>query len=278
MSEHFHAFSFVDRILWFQPGVNIRGVYAIPADSSFPMMLVAEAIGQCAAWMGMPAVEFKYRPVAGLVSRYEQFSSVNPGDVLELSADLLEVSSEALAYNGTASVRGVPVARMERSVAPLLPMEEFDDPAAVRRRFELIREQGAAPGAFRGVPSMPFERLEGEKGLWKKAVLRIPGRASFFADHFPRRPVFPGALLMGKNLDLASALLKEIPAAAPAASWTLRAVQNTKFRSFTAPDSILECEARLENLAGNRAQIGVEARDRNKLVASAKALFLTEPA
>src|SRR5262245_52641942 len=107
MNEHFHAFSFVDRITSIDPGVRIAGTYSIPSDVSFPMMLVAEAIGQCSAWMGMPAVEFKYRPVAGIVAKYEQFAQVKPGQILHLTGELIEVTPESLAYNGTASVDGI---------------------------------------------------------------------------------------------------------------------------------------------------------------------------
>src|SRR4051794_15497368 len=152
MNDHFNAFSFVDRITSIDPGVRITGPYAIPENVPFPMMLVAEAIGQCSAWMGMPAVDFKYRPVAGLVAKYEQFSHVKPGQVLELSGELIEVTPETLAYNGTASVAGVLIARMERSIAPMLPMEEFDDPAAVRARDEVLCGPGAPAGGFRGLP------------------------------------------------------------------------------------------------------------------------------
>ena len=45
-SDHFAAFSFVDRIRDFDPGVRGRGSFAIPAAvASFPACLVAEAVG-----------------------------------------------------------------------------------------------------------------------------------------------------------------------------------------------------------------------------------------
>jgi 3-hydroxymyristoyl/3-hydroxydecanoyl-(acyl carrier protein) dehydratase len=278
MNDHFHAFSFVDRITSIDPGVRISGTYTIPADVCFPMMLVAEAIGQCSAWMGMPALDFKYRPVAGIVARYEQYSHVKPGQVLELSGELIEVTPETLAYNGTASVDGVLVARMERSIAPMLPMEEFDDPAAVLARFELLCGEGARAGGFRGVPLIPMEVMEQKKGVSKKASLSVPGAASFFGDHFPRRPVFPGALLMGKTFEMVNSLLAEVPPSGSNGVWRLRTVQNTKFRSFTPPDSTLECEARIDGLTDAEARVSVEIRDQKRMVASAKALFVAETA
>jgi hypothetical protein len=38
-----------------------------------------------------------------------------------------------------------------------------------------------------------LERSTGER---LRAELRVPDAAPFFGDHFPRRPVFPGTLLM----------------------------------------------------------------------------------
>src|SRR5262245_54840679 len=99
MNEHFRAFSFVDRIHSLEAGATIRGSYMIPAHlESFPSLLVAEAVGQCAAWSAMAAVDFKCRPVAGLAGKVELLGRVQPGQVLELAADLERADHEAVAY------------------------------------------------------------------------------------------------------------------------------------------------------------------------------------
>ena len=77
MDEHFRAFSFVDRIASLEPGTRIRGSYTIPSSiDDFPASLVAEAVGQLAAWAVMSAVDFKSRPVAGLAGNIELLSIV----------------------------------------------------------------------------------------------------------------------------------------------------------------------------------------------------------
>ena len=47
MTDHFAAFSFVDRITALTPGKRARGTFAIPPDvDGFPPCLMAEAVGQ----------------------------------------------------------------------------------------------------------------------------------------------------------------------------------------------------------------------------------------
>ena len=222
MDDSFRAFSFVDRILSCEAGVRIRGRYGIPAGiEAFPASLVAEAVGQLAAWSAMATVDFQRRPVAGIAGGIELLGDVRPGQTLELAADLESADTEAAAYGGSASVDGIPVLRLTHCVGPMVPMEEFDDPAVVRSRFGVLCGEGARPGGFGGLPSLPVERSGGEAGKIARATLCVPASARLFADHFPRRPVFPGSLLMHANLELAAHLVNEItqaPAGAASSS------------------------------------------------------------
>ncbi len=69
MSDHFAAFSFVDRITEFAPGAHARGWYAVPREiAEFPSCLVAEAVGQLAAWVAMDKLAYRGRPVAALAT------------------------------------------------------------------------------------------------------------------------------------------------------------------------------------------------------------------
>ena len=274
MDEHFRAFSFVDRIHSIQPGVRIRGSYAIPSGiGSFPTSLVAEAVGQLAAWAAMAAVDFKYRPVAGLAGSIEILSRVRPGQALELAAEIETVDTEAAAYGGTAQADGVPVIRLQHCVGPMIAIEEFDDPQALRGRFALIQGAGAVPGAFGGLPFFAFNLTDGDPGQTLRATLQVPSAGPFFADHFPRRPVFPGTLLMDANFEVAAALAAQLPAPVNGGSWVLRGVGGVKLRAFTPPGDFLDLEARLHQLSPEAATVVVETRKGQRVISGARVRF-----
>ena len=275
---HFRAFSFVDRIYSLEPG-RVRGGYIIPAGiANFPSALVAEAVGQLAAWAAIAAMDFKSRPVAGLAASIELLAPVRPGQVLELAADLETVDADAAAYDGTASVEGTPVIRLRHCVGPMVQVEEFDDPRALRARFALLRGDGAVPGAFGGVPPLQLTEVGGENGRFLCAKLHVPGDALFFADHFPRRPVLPGALLMNSNLELVAALATTLPPLSTGGRWALRGVSDVKLRAFPPPGETLEVEARVNQISDDAATVNVETRKGSRIIGGSRVWLVPEVA
>jgi len=276
MDDHFRAFSFVDRI---HPGASrtqIRGSYHIPAGlTEFPSSLVAEAVGQLAAWAAMMAVDFRARPVAGIASRVQLGVAARPGQTLELSAQLETVDDEAVGYGGSATVDSVTIVRLEHCVGPMIPVAEFDDPQLLRARFELLCGAGATPGAFGGLPALALNRTSGEPGQVARATLQVPAASPFFSDHFPRKPVFPGSLLMHYQLQLAAALAAEIPPP-NGTPWSLQAISDLKLRSFIPPGSLLELEVKRLGSAGPTAELALEGRREQRLVGVARVLLGTE--
>jgi 3-hydroxymyristoyl/3-hydroxydecanoyl-(acyl carrier protein) dehydratase len=276
MSEHFRAFSFVDRIFPGHSASRIEGSYAIPAGiREFVPSLAAESAGQLAAWAAMNATGFQRRPIAGLAGRIELLGIPQPGQVLELAASIETLDDEAMAYGAVASVHGKPVIRLEECVGPMIAVTELDDPAALRARFEILCGSGATPGGFRGLPDLALEPVGGEKGSWAQAALQIPESAPLFADHFPRRPVFPGSLLMEMTLKLAASLASEIPPP-PAGKWKLQSVVGMKLREFIPPGKRLDLEARLKQRTDSSVTLMIGARAANEVVGSARLLLAPE--
>lgn len=280
MGDHFSAFSFVDRIMELQPGLRAQGRFWIPDRlPEFPSCLVAEAVGQLAAWAAMAALAFQRRPVAGLAGRVEISGPVRPGQILDLAVELESCDPDAVAYRGWASVGGSPVLSLSQCVGPMLPMEEFDDPRVVRDQFDLLCGAGAPPGRFPGL-TMP-ELLLGEtfpSGALR-AVLEIPMSAPFFADHFPRRPVFPGSLLLDAKMRLAAEFAGRILAPVEATPLVNSQMSDVKLRAFLSPGQTVEFDARLLSQAGSHGTtVAVAARANGKQVAGARVTLLPEEA
>jgi len=274
MDQPIRAFTFVDRITELQPGSKVCGRYAIPSGiEGFPLSLVGEAVGQLAAWAAMTATQFEYRPVAGVAGTIELLSPVRPGQVLELAAKLESVDTEAVAYDGIASVNGTPVLRLQNCVGPMMPLADFDDPQGVRECFALLCSGGAAPGGFGGVPDLPLERTGHESGQWIRGRLQVPASAVLFSDHFPRRHVFPGSLLMEMNLKLAAAMASELPTPDERGRWTILKVSDMKLRAFVGPGESLDIEARLTQLSARSATVAVETRNEKRVVGAVRLLL-----
>ena len=277
MDGHFRAFSFVDRITALESGSSVRGRYLIPSHLAvFPAALVAEAVGQLAAWAAMAALEFKCRPVAGLAAGVTFFSAAKPGQVLELSARLETLDAEAVAYHGMAQIDGQPVIELRDCVGPMLPIEQFDDPQALRERFALLCGTGAAPGVFGGVESLALDAVSRDEGPCVRATLRVPVDAPFFADHFPLRPVLPGTLLLNANLELVSVLAADLPPALAGTTWVVQDVSDVKLRAFTPPGGTLTTEARLTQLTAEAAVVKVETREGKRLVGGAQVRLMPQ--
>lgn len=235
--DRFAAFSFVDCITQIDGVRRVTGRYTIPADATyFPVSLVAEAIGQLAAWVAMSAVDFRFRPVAALAGDTRIFACPRPGDTLELIVDIESCDEESITYRGHAMVGGVLVLELLDTLGSMLDIAEFDDPAALAADFVRLTTGGRDPGAFKGVPHPASTDVLHESGLKLHAQLSVPAHAPFFNDHFPRRPVFPATLMLDAQLQLAQRIAAEL-AGQPV---HVTRITNVKVRAFTSPGATLQ--------------------------------------
>lgn len=271
MSGRFRSFSFVDRITRREDG-RVEGHYTLPLGVHFPASLMAEAVGQLAAWSAMAQLDFAHRPVAGLASAVQYHQIPKPGCTLQLQADIERCDAEAVAYSGKAFIDGRLALELTDSVGPMLAMDEFDAPEAVRADFHTLLGAGAAPGRFGGVPLPELHDLQLQPGERLGAVLQVPDTAAapYFADHFPRRPVFPGTLLMDALAALSVQLAQHGTPLADAGELVARKVHQVKIRSFTAPGARLQLEVLLQEADAQCARLKVAARNDDKTVATAR--------
>jgi 3-hydroxymyristoyl/3-hydroxydecanoyl-(acyl carrier protein) dehydratase len=270
MNGRFRAFSFVDRITHLDPGRTIEGQYTVPASvSRFPAALMAEAVGQLAAWASMSLLDFALRPVAGLAGETRYHGTAVPGKTLQLAASIERCDQEAIAYSGTASVGGQCVLELVHCVGPMLPMEEFDAPEAVRGDFATLVGPGAPAGRFAGVDAPELRTTEHGVGERLRAELQVPSAAPYFDDHFPRRPVFPGTLLMDALSTLALELARDLPSLRDG-RLVVANVRDVKIRAFTAPGQRLELETEVQSSSPDWARLKAAARSEGRTVATAR--------
>ncbi len=271
MTHHFAAYSFVDRITELDPGRGARGQFAVPADiAPFSPCLVAEAVGQLAAWVAMSHIAFRGRPVAALANETLLGSDVAPGSLLELAVAIEDCDDDAVAYKGWADVAGKRVITLNDCLGPMLPVEDFDSPEALLQRFRLLCGEGAAPGAFRGVPSPRVDFSDVEPGKSIAATLHVPETAPFFADHFPRRAVFPATLLLDAEMRLAGKLAADAALQHPGMRLVPVRLTHVKMRAFIAPGDTLEIVAEMAPRANGAAKILLTTAAGGKTVATAR--------
>ena len=273
MTAHFAAFSFVDRITEFIDVSRARGFFWIPQGLQvFPSCLVAEAVGQLAAWIAMSNVDFRGRPVAALATETRFLGVVLPGDVLELAVEIEDCDDNMVAYGGNASVEGRQMIELKHCLGPMLPVEDFDAPDALRERLSLLRDRGAPRGRFPGVDLPETVVIERVPGKSLRANLNVPREATFFADHFPRNPVFPATLLLDAQIRVAAELVEKSCGpqfASPVAS----RMTHFKMRSFITPGQEVELAATLSGQDALAARVMLSAHVAGKSVATARVEF-----
>lgn len=271
----FAAFSFVDRITFIDGLSRVEGVYTIPSGIRFfPVSLVAEAIGQLAAWVAMSHVAFNRRPVAALAGQTRIHSLVQPGDKLVLEVDIESCDEDAIVYRGRASVNGKLVLELLDTIGSMLDTIDFDEPSRLAADFATLIGSGREPGLFPGVPLPDLATLSHEPGQSLTARLDVPTDGSYFSDHFPLRPVFPATLMLDAQLRLALQIAEE------SANGSVRVtrITNVKVRAFTAPGAALELFAELSPTPEPDGQILVKvgARADSRTIAGAKMYFATD--
>jgi 3-hydroxymyristoyl/3-hydroxydecanoyl-(acyl carrier protein) dehydratase len=269
----FAAFSFVDRITEIDGLRRATGVFTIsPQVSNFPVSLVAEAIGQLAAWVAMSHVDFKFRPVAALAGDTRIFKVPQPGDTLELEVDIESCDEQAIVYRGRARINQEIVLELLDTLGSMLDINEFDDPERLRADFVCLTSTGRASVAFLGVPLPVVQAIQVEQGC--EVELSVPTHADYFNDHFPSRPVFPATLLLDALLRVAQPYTEQLLGSRVVAA----RITNVKVRAFTTPGTTLVLFVQPpESVADENHTwcVKVGARSAGKTIAGARLYFST---
>lgn len=274
MPERPRTFSFVDRITELEPGRYAVARFTIPPDlPSFPPCLVAEAVGQLAAWLAMEREGFQRRPVAAFASEVAVGVDPAPGMELDLAVEIFHFGHDAVSYGGVASSGGETVLTLRRCVSPMLPMGDFDDPGIVREDFARLRGPGFPARDLTAAARHRVYLAVRERELGRRLVaeFRVPETSPVFADHFPRRPLFPGTLLLDALMRIGTELAAEaIDAPRPTIVGVSR-VRQVKLRAFIEPKALVSMAADVVGTSDANVEISLSARVGESRAASARA-------
>jgi 3-hydroxymyristoyl/3-hydroxydecanoyl-(acyl carrier protein) dehydratase len=266
-------FLFVDSIAELEPGRLARGRFTMPRDFELPACLIAEAIGQLASWIAMEHAQFTARPVAGLVGHCVIAGEARLGATIDLAVEMDECEADAVSYAGSARADGLILLTLDGCGAPMLPLEDFDDRDMMRTRFAALRSSaGAHLDADRKLAlPLPLSEVSFESNS-AKATIITPTEPDFYADHFPRRPVFPATLLLDAEIRLARTLAERIGFGNSAARPLIR-VSDVKLRTFIAPGQRLELTALLRARESASSHFALSASSAGKRIATADLLL-----
>lgn len=264
------SFFFVDRITELESGKHAVGEYRMPSGlRQLPAWLVAEAIGQLASWVGIEKSDFRKRPVAALAGEVMPTHAIVSGETAELRVDLDRCDGLTIVYRGQAYVDGTLVGELKRCAGAMLRIEEFNDPDLVRERYRRLRGDGIPGGGF--VDELPRLELSEEgrvSGKQLQAELNVPRFAPFFADHFPRKPVFPATLLIDAEVRVALELAREVVESRARPHLRLARARNVKVRAFTSPGQTLHLRAAVRSASADTAEVDVSAWSGERRVAT----------
>lgn len=239
------GFHFVDHITELG-GDTGRGTLSIPASlGPLPHCLLAEALGQLAGWLVLERTGFAWRPIAARAHEVRLLRQLRPGETALLEVRIRRLTRDAVRYDAGARCGQQVLLEIGGSIGPLIPAEQLEDPQATRGRFEVLRSAGRQSiresDALPSPPAGLGECSPASADTWT-APLRVPRSAPFFADHFPRRPVYPATLLLDA--------LARVARAATAGLWgrPLEVVEpilvrRMRVRAFTPPGDELQIVA-----------------------------------
>ena len=236
--------------------------------------------------------------MAGLTAEARVHGAALPGEVVILEAEIESIEEDAVHYHGRALAGGRLLVELRDVVGPMLPMEEFDDPAAVERAYGRLLRHGEAPAAVPclGMPAaeapgtaacriQPPAAADSPDGAMA-AVLRHPAvdrvlemspermvaaacvarLAPYLAGHFPRKPVLPSTLLLDGQVAMALALV-----GGQGDPFRVDLLRHLKMREFIGPGETVISEVRIAARREGRILLDLLGRVEGRVVSSAVA-------
>jgi 3-hydroxyacyl-[acyl-carrier-protein] dehydratase len=114
-----------------------------------------------------------------------------------------------------------------------------------------------------------------EVGVAAEATKNVALSEDFFDDHFPRRPVMPGVLMLEGMAQLSGLLLEASlqEKHAKSAKAVLTVLEKTKFRAMVRPGDVLRYRAEVMSVNEAGGKVRATARRGDTLVTATEMVF-----
>ncbi|MFH8366943.1 hotdog domain-containing protein [Streptomyces sp. NPDC018031] len=141
-------FHLIDRIDELEPRRAVRGRKLTSHLETYwrdegrgpemPAPLVLEALCQAGSWLVMGSTGLRRRAALLSVDTVRFAGPVRPGDVLVMSGRVESMGDDTAVLSGDVTVGGRTVLTAADIMCALIPTEDLEEPAAVRRMYERL--------------------------------------------------------------------------------------------------------------------------------------------
>jgi 3-hydroxyacyl-[acyl-carrier-protein] dehydratase len=279
-------FLMVDRIYELQRATHAKGIKNVSWDDDFLVELfpdipvfspivAAECAAQLVSWVIVEARGFTVKPVITMVDSYLCSGHAMPGDQLMLEGTIESLSDESALVHARILLNGRSIVELEHAVCYLYPLPELDSPENARRQFENMFVPGHVPGCtnlaspvsmlrenipLRTRPCVDRIIVPKEPGTLQ-GLRNVAATEDYFNDHFPRKPILPGVVMLESLVGLAGLLVERalrdqgLHDSMP----VLQQCEKIKFRRFVQPGDQLAISARLTAFETESSKAHIQA-------------------
>lgn len=296
-------FLFVDRILELEKGRRATGIknvsfsdeYLINLVPNFPVLprsLTVEAIAQLISWLVILSKDFEVKPIAVITESARFMGNVIPGDQMVIKVEIESMHEEDALCRGNIEVDGKIVAELNHGVCAFVPMDELEEISDVKdislslfgnrcletflanSRGNKMRDRIGYGGRVNNL-HLVDKVLEMETGKWICGVKNLAMSEDFIADHFPKRHVMPGTMIVESIVQLSERLITETVKTKTGSLITIipRNGHKIKFRQYVKPGDQMILEVNLINLLSDTAVVKAKVTVDGELAASMQIEF-----
>lgn len=297
-------FLFVDRILELENNKHAVGIknvsfsdeWLVDIAPNFPVMprsLTIEAIAQLISWLVICSRDFTVKPVAVMTDGTQFTDDVRPGDQMLLRAEITSMHDDDALCCGTAEVDGKIVTRLTNGVCAFVPLDELEYRDDVRARaYALMGRKDLSEFITGGIAARAGDAVASgsdgnfrlclvdkitkmEHGKCVQGLKSITMTEEYTVDHFPRKHIMPGTMIIESLVQLSEIFLAESVKSSRGVNIKIlvSSTRKLKFRHYVVPGDQMLMDVNLVDLTEEAAAVKGKATVGGKVVTSAMIEF-----